>query len=231
MRFTFYTALLFSAFFLGLHAPETLAAPPTNDHWINRIQISPAQLIAGFNDNQNLAEASVESTDPGLPCVIGNPRDRGNTAWYGLTTAANELYLKASSGEGFDSVMLLVTGTPGNFKTVVGGCNDEGAANSGSALDGLKLAANTSYSIMIARPNQSAEDAPLNFAASLAVVKRVVDPQNSLLGFTVGLFNLTVSGGGGPNFVGTGGCINTSIQAGSAVGAGPPNEFLVLSNV
>jgi CSLREA domain-containing protein len=313
MRFAFSTVLLSIMFFLGINSPAIMAAPPVNDDWINRIQISPSQLSAGFNDAQNLADATVESTDPGLPCVIGNPQDRGNTAWYGLTTTVNELYLKASTGEGFGSVMVLVTGTPGNFKAVVGGCNDEGEANSGSAIDGLKLAANTSYSIMIARPTQSAEDAPLNFAASLALLKRVtkvadtadgdcsindcslreaiqspgggaielpagsyslsifggnedssntgdldinkglfiysanaattiirtslgdrlidVDPQNSVLGYTVGLFNLTVSGGGGPNFVGTGGCINTSIQAGNFVGAGPPNEYLVLSNV
>lgn len=297
----------------SLASQTAQAVPPANDDWANRIQISAAQLSAGFSDSQNLAEATTSASDPGVMCKIGNPTDRGNTAWYGLTTDAAAPYLKASAGAGFSSVMVIVTGTPGDFRFVVGGCNDDGAANFGSALDGLKLAANTSYSIMIARPSQSSDSSPLAFSAGLAAVKRVtktsdtndgdcsvmdcslreaiqspgggaievpagdypltivgnsenlgntgdldigkglfiygagaastsistalgdrlidVDPLNDLLGPTVGLFNLTASGGGGASFFGTGGCINTALQAGSGAGAGQANEFLVLSNV
>lgn len=305
--------LFSTVLFTNLVSQTVLAAPPPNDDWANRIQISAAQLSAGFSDSQNLAEATTAATDPGVMCKIGNPVDRGNTAWYGLTTGATGPYLKASAGAGFSSVMVIVTGTPGDFRFVVGGCNDDGAANFGSGLDGLKLAANTSYSIMIARPSQSSDSSPLAFSAGLAAVKRVtksndtndgdcsvadcslreaiqspnggaielpagdyaltiagnsenlgntgdldigkglfiygagatsttisttlgdrlidVDPLNDLIGPTVGLFNLTVSGGGGAGFFGTGGCINTAAQAGSGAGAGPANEFLVLSNV
>ena len=299
--------------FANLLNHSAIAAPPPNDDWANRIQISAAQLAAGFSDSQNLAKATTEATDPGVMCKVGNPTDRGNTAWYGLTTGASEPYLKASAGAGFSSVMVILTGTPGDFRFVVGGCNDDGAANFGSGLDGLKLAANTSYSIMIARPSQTTDNSPLAFTAGLATVKRVtkssdtndndcsvsdcslreaiqspnggaielpagdyaltiagnsenlgntgdldigkgvfiygagaasttisttlgdrlidVDPLNDLIGPTVGLFNLTVSGGGGASFFGTGGCINTAIQSGAGAGAGQANEFLVLSNV
>ncbi len=313
MRLTSFLSVLTAVFFSNLVSQNAHAAPPANDTWANRIQISAAQLTAGFSDSQNLAEASTETTDPGVMCKIGNPLDRGNTAWYGLSTGAAEPYLKVSAGAGFSSVMVIVTGTPGDFRFVVGGCNDDGAANFGSGLDGLKLTANTSYSIMIARPSQSADSSPLAFTAGLATVKRVtktsdsndgdcsvsdcslreaiqtpnggaielpvgdyaltiagnsenlgntgdldigkglfiygagaatttisttlgdrlidVDPLNDLLGPTVGLFNLSVSGGGGASFFGAGGCINTAVQSGAGAGAGPANEFLVLSNV
>ena len=313
MRVKSFLPLFSIAVFTNFVSQTALAAPPPNDDWANRVQISAAQLSAGFSDNQNLAEATTAVTDPGVMCKVGNPTDRGNTAWYGLTTGSTESYLKASAGTGFASVMVIVTGSPGDFQFVVGGCNDDGAANFGSALDGLKLAANTNYSIMIARPSQNSNSAPLAFSAGLATVKRVtkssdtndgdcsaadcslreaiqsanggaielpagdypltiagnsenlgntgdldigkglfvygagaasttisttlgdrlidVDPLNDLIGPTVGLFNLTVSGGGGPSFFGTGGCINTAVQSGSGAGAGQANEFLVLSNV
>ncbi len=135
--------------------------------------IGPVQLGAGFSDSQELAEATTEATDPSVICKIGNPLDRGNTAWYGLNTGGNDVYLKTSTGSAFSAVLVIVTGTPGNFKNVVGGCNDDGNANFGAALDGLRLAANTNYSIMVARPSQSSAAAPLNFTAAIAAVKRV----------------------------------------------------------
>lgn len=158
---------------LSLLSQSALAAPPANDNWTDRILISATQLSAGFSNSQELGEATTEATDPGVICKIGNPLDRGNTAWYGLSTGASEVYLKTSTGSGFSAVLVIVTGTPGNFKTVVGGCNEDGAANFGAALDGLRLAANTNYSIMVARPSQSSTTSPLSFTAGLAAVKRV----------------------------------------------------------
>jgi CSLREA domain-containing protein len=58
-----------------------------------------------------------------------------------------------------------------------------------------------------------------------------IDPLNDLIGPTVGLFNLTIRDGGGASFFGTGGCINSALQSGSGGGAGPANEYIVLSNV
>ena len=168
-----FTRLPFTLVCLSLLTQGALAAPPVNDSWADRILISSSQLSTGFSNSQDLAEATTETTDPSVICKIGNPLDRGNTAWYGLSTGASEVYLKSSTGSGFSAVLVIVTGTPGNFKTVVGGCNEDGAANFGAALDGLRLAANTNYSIMVARPSQSSASSPLSFTAGLAAVKRV----------------------------------------------------------
>jgi len=307
------SSFFLSSFFLSVFSQGAFAAPPVNDNWADRIMISAVQLGAGFSNSQELTEATTETTDPGVICKIGNPLDRGNTAWYGLSTGASEVYLKSSTGSGFSAVLVIVTGTPGNFKTVVGGCNEDGAANFGATLDGLRLAANTNYSIMVARPSQSSAASPLSFTAGLAAVKRVtklndtndgdcsvadcslreaiqspgggaielpagdytitlagnsenlgntgdldiskgiffygagtattsisttlgdrifdIDPLNDLLGPTVGFANLTIRGGGGSSFFGTGGCINATAQAGSGGASAPANEFIVLNNV
>jgi CSLREA domain-containing protein len=176
LPFCFSTAhqVLVATAILGLRLSQgVFAVPPSNDDWANRIQISMTQLSAGFSDSQDLTEATTESMDPNILCKVGNPDDRGNTAWYGLTTGASPVYLRSGTGSGFSSVMTIVTGTPGSFKNVVGGCNDDGDANFGSALNGLLLAANTSYSIMVGRPSQSSSSPPLTFAAGVATVKRV----------------------------------------------------------
>jgi CSLREA domain-containing protein len=309
----FFTAFVATAIFGLSYANHVFALPPSNDDWANRIQISMTQLSAGFSNSQDLTEATTQSTDPNIPCKVGNPDDRGNTAWYGLTTGGSPVYLRSGTGSGFSSVMTIVTGTPGSFKNVVGGCNDDGDANFGSALNGLLLAANTSYSIMVGRPSQSSSSSPLAFTAGVANVKRVtktsdtndgvcdsdcslreaiqtpnggaielllagnytltlpgngenlgntgdldiskgvyiygagagttslsttlgdrlidIDPLNDLIGPTVGLFNLTIRDGGAASFFGTGGCINSALQSGAGAGAGPANEFVVLSNV
>jgi CSLREA domain-containing protein len=149
------------------------AAIPVNDTWANRTLISSAQLAAGYVDVQDIAEATSESTDPTALCEIGDPQTIGNTVWYGLTVGPADVYLKSSTGTALSSILLITTGSPGNFKTVVGGCNDDGGANLSAAIDGLKLSANATYSIMVARPAQAATTSALSFSAGLASVKRV----------------------------------------------------------
>jgi CSLREA domain-containing protein len=151
----------------------TLAAVPINDDWASRTLISATQLAAGFNDSQDIGEATTVASDPTALCEIGDPATIGNTVWYGLSIGSSSVYLKSGTGSAFSSIMLVLTGAPGSFKTVVGGCNDDGAANLASQIDGLKLEANTSYSIMVARPAQGLVAAPMAFSAGLAAVRRV----------------------------------------------------------
>ena len=75
------TRLPFTLVCLSLLTQGALAAPPVNDSWADRILISSSQLSTGFSNSQDLAEATTETTDPSVICKIGNPLDRGNTAW------------------------------------------------------------------------------------------------------------------------------------------------------
>ncbi len=150
------------------------AAIPVNDNWADRITIPLASLTAGFIDTQaEIMDATVEATDPPMVCKAGDPAQRGNTVWYGLTTGASPVYLKLSGGTGYDHVIEVLAGAPGDFRIIEGGCNDDGAASFGAVIDGLKLQPNTSYSIVIARPAQNAGAATLSFRAELATVRTV----------------------------------------------------------
>jgi CSLREA domain-containing protein len=161
------------AILFAFAAQSSFAAPPPNDDWINAISISPTQLTAGFTDTQLVAEATVEPTDPIIQCKVGDPDQRGNTLWYKLTTGAQAVYLKTGTGSDYDANISVYTGAPGSFRLVPGGCNDDGGANFGALIDGLRLAPNTAYSIMTARPGPSLNTNTLAFTAGLAAVKRV----------------------------------------------------------
>jgi CSLREA domain-containing protein len=160
------------ALFCGFSTIAT--AVPVNDNWADRIVIPLASLTAGFVDTQaEIMDATTEATDPPLVCKSGDPAQRGNTVWYGLTTGASPIYLKLSGGTGYDHVIEVLAGTPGDFRIIEGGCNDDGAASFGAVIDGLKLQPNTSYSILVARPAPNVNPATLSFRAELAMVRTV----------------------------------------------------------
>jgi hypothetical protein len=164
-----------TAVFLSLIAASGIhAAPPANDQWANRIVISAAQLSAGFSDTQlSVMEATTDDlTDPFVGCEVFSPQSRDGSVWYELNIGPSDTYVKLG-GAGFDSTMQIVTGSPGGFVPVVGGCNDDGGAIASALIDGIKLAANTRYSIMVARASPAVTTATLNFSARLASVRRV----------------------------------------------------------
>jgi CSLREA domain-containing protein len=155
------------------------AAIPANDQWANRIVISAAQLAGGFSNVQSdINEATTESTDPQVSCEISNPDTTGNTVWYELNIGAQDTYVKVS-GAGLDSTLAIFTGAPGSFVPVVGACNDDGGAALSALIDGIRLQANTRYSVMVARPAQNPNAAVLTFGAGIAAVKRVTKTTDS----------------------------------------------------
>jgi hypothetical protein len=158
---------------LSLLAPTLQAAVPANDQWSNRIVINAAQLANGFSDTQpDLAEATIEGTDPQVACEVSNPDTTGNTVWYELNIGAQDTYVKLAAA-GLDSTMAIFTGAPGSFVPLAGGCNDDGGAALSAVIDGIRLNANSRYSVMVARPAPNVNAAILNFSAAIAGVKRV----------------------------------------------------------
>jgi hypothetical protein len=169
-----------TAVFLSLFAASGVhAAPPANDQWANRIVISTAQLSAGFANTQaDMGEATTDASDPFVGCEISNPDTIGNTVWYELNIGASDTYVKLA-GAGFDSTLQIVTGSPGAFVPVVGGCNDDGGALLSAAIDGIRLSANTRYFVMVARPAPNINGATLSFSAGLANIRRVTKTSDS----------------------------------------------------
>ncbi len=164
-------------------------AVPVNDNWADRTTINPATLLApgGYSDSQStISEATTEATDPLLPCKNGDPAQRGNTVWYGLRfVGAGQNFHVNLSALGYDSIVAIYTGTPGNFRPVVGGCNDDGAASFASALNGARLVGETDYSIVVARPAQNTNAASLAFSAGSAPTYTVTKVADTLDGVCV----------------------------------------------
>ncbi|MCB1611971.1 MAG: hypothetical protein KDI60_09490, partial [Xanthomonadales bacterium] len=157
---------------------------PSNDDWANRIQINPAtlQLPGGFSDSQpDIALATTEGTDPILACKNGDTQQRGNTVWYGLNFASpGQNFHVNLSALGYDDIVAIYTGTPGNFRPVVGACNDDGASGFAAALAGVRLEGNVDYSIVVARPAQNPNPASLSFNIRSAPVYTVTKTADTL---------------------------------------------------
>jgi CSLREA domain-containing protein len=159
---------------------------PVNDDWANRIQINPATLLTpgGFSDTQaDIALASTAASDPILTCKNGDTQQRGNTVWYGLNfaTPGQNFYVNLSA-LGYDDVVAIFTGTPGNFRPLVGACNDDGASGFAAALAGVQLAGDVDYSIVVARPAQNPNPASLSFNARSAPLYTVTKTSDTLDG-------------------------------------------------
>lgn len=124
------------------------AAQAAGDNWVDRTPITALP----FSETQNTSTATNESTDPVLNCFVGAANSTGRaTVWYSYTTGPNVEYVNLSTkNSGYDTVVGVFTGSPGTFRLVAGGCNDDGVGTTQSRIAGLRLAPNTSYSIVVA---------------------------------------------------------------------------------
>lgn len=232
---------------------QVAAAPPPNDDWSGRIAINPATLQSpgGYSDVQaTISEATTDATDPILPCKNGDVSQRGNTVWYSLRfNGAGQDFHVNLSALGYDSILAIYTGSPGSFSPVVGGCNDDGAAALASALAGVRLAGDTDYSILVARPAQNTNTAALSFSARSAPLytvtktadtadgacdadcslREAISASNAVPGAVLvptGDYALTRAGSDNTNANG-----DLDLTSGMAVyGAGPSTRILGLSN-
>ena len=134
----------------GLLAGVVHAAPP-NDNWVDRVVIGTlpyAQIVPAME------QATNEPTDPELFCVLqGSPMTGSNSVWYEYTTGAAAEYVDIEA-DGYDTLAGVFAGSPKQgYSMVRGGCNDDDWSDSGfygSKIFGLRLDANTRYSIEVA---------------------------------------------------------------------------------
>ncbi len=153
-------------------------AVPANDHWADRMAITELPFSATVPD---VTTASTDDTDPDLFCWWqsfhpASPGDYG--LWFGFVTGDTDEYVDIDTG-GYDTALAVYEGEPGAFVDVPGGCNDDGAGiGSGSILRGVKLRANTAYSIFVAAYVFVADDASLEFSMSRSAVHRVTKTED-----------------------------------------------------
>jgi CSLREA domain-containing protein len=160
------------AFALLVAAPAAYAVPP-NDNWANREVIATLP----FTDTEtDVATATVAATDPLIPCRVGAAGQGGNTLWYSYTTGPATEYVTISTATSdYDTEVAVYEGTPGSFRLIHGGCNEDAgdATSFQSRVTGVRLNANTTYSIEVSQLLQDDVPATLHLNVAAAATYQV----------------------------------------------------------
>jgi hypothetical protein len=130
-----------------------VAPPPANDNFASAMPFNSlgGQLIV------DSSAATMESTDPILPCVTQRPGGNGkngsyNTVWFTFTPSSNGTIADLSTQfSNYDTTLAVFTGTIGNLTLVPNACNDD--INPGvivqSDLQNIPVTGGTTYYIMV----------------------------------------------------------------------------------
>ena len=128
-----------------------------------------------------IVSATTDDTDPAVFCwwQSSHPASPGQYGlWFGFVTGDADEYVDLDTA-GYDTILAVYEGEPGAFVDVPGSCNDDGArVGSGSLVRGLKLRANTAYSIFVAAYVFVFDDAVLEFSMSRSAVHRVTKTED-----------------------------------------------------
>lgn len=153
-------------------------AAPANDHWTERTMITELPFSASVPE---VVSATTDDTDPAVFCwwQSSHPASPGQYGlWFGFVTGDADEYVDLDTA-GYDTILAVYEGEPGAFVDVPGGCNDDGVrAGSGSLVRGLRLRANTAYSIFVAAYVFVWDDAVLEFSMSRSAVHRVTKTED-----------------------------------------------------
>ena len=113
------------------------AAPPSNDTFANATVISSLP----YSDIQDTTEATLDADDTSLGAVCGvDPTSIfSNSVWYAYTPSTDQMVRIDTSGSSYGVAGAMVTGTPGAFSAIPGGCFPGGTT--------VALTAGTTYYI------------------------------------------------------------------------------------
>ena len=146
------------------------AAQPANDDWASRTTIAtlpftpPALAVDA---------ATAAAGDPVLFCRLGSDPDGARTVWYAYTSGPAVEYIDLAA-LGYDSVVAVYTGSPqAGFTQVAGGCNDDGGAARSARINGLRLAPDTAYSIVVAASSPAVAATSLSFSMQASRIHQV----------------------------------------------------------
>ncbi|HET7063356.1 MAG TPA: CSLREA domain-containing protein, partial [Rudaea sp.] len=103
-----------------------------------------------------MSGATLDATDPVPPCQ-GQSQSSTGTIWFGYTTgAAPEILTLRIKDFQVPSVLAVYTGSPGAFRLASGACARAGGSPNNAQLAGVRLAANTTYSILLSAQTSTA---------------------------------------------------------------------------
>ena len=114
------------------------AAPPANDTFAGAMVI----VANPFGDTVDTTEATTDADDASAGAACGvSPGQASNSVWYALTPATDRTVNIDTTGSSYTVAGAVVTGSPGAFTAVPGGCF--------IGRTRVDLSAGTTYSIVL----------------------------------------------------------------------------------
>ncbi|HZX92404.1 MAG TPA: CSLREA domain-containing protein [Rudaea sp.] len=135
-----------------------------NDDWASRTPITTLP----FEDVTALNSATVDASDPVPPCQDQSESSTG-TIWFGYTTGATpEILTLRVKNFDIGTVLAVYTGSPGAFRLAPGACARAGGFPNNAQLAGVRLAANTAYSILLSAQSSTQIGLGVDFTVTAA---------------------------------------------------------------
>jgi CSLREA domain-containing protein len=154
---------------LLLVAATGVHATLTNDDWANRTPITslPFEVVTPMGG------ATVDATDP-VPSCQSTGQSSTGTIWFGYTTGASPeiLTLRVKDFQ-IGTVLAVYTGSPGAFRLAPGACARAGGSPYNAQLAGVRLEANTSYSILLSAQSPTGSGQTVDFTVAAAILYNV----------------------------------------------------------
>jgi len=149
-----------------------------NDDWANRTPVTtlPFEVVTAMNG------ATVAASDPVPPCQDQSQSSTG-TIWFGYTTGATPEFLTLRV-KNFDigAVLAVYTGSPGAFRLAPGACARAGGTPNNAQLAGVRLAANTVYSILLSAQSSTQAGLGVDFTVTAAHLYNVTKTDDTFDG-------------------------------------------------
>ncbi|HET7843431.1 MAG TPA: CSLREA domain-containing protein, partial [Xanthomonadales bacterium] len=160
------------ALLLSMLFATSARAQPANDAWANRTVVAALPFSAS---QPQAGTATNDPTDPDPPCRSVSSNPLLFSIWFGFTTGAQPVYLDgAIGGSDLAAVIAVYTGSPGSFRIVSAACGRRGQGPGfPPRFGGVRLAPNTSYSILVGSLFPVAPDTPFTVTLAPSTIRQV----------------------------------------------------------
>ncbi len=115
----------------------SVANAPANDDFANATEITGLP----FTDNTTTGASTESPDDPSSNCPVSY-----NTVWYKGTSGSDLVFEANTFGSDYDTILTVVTGSPGNFTVIA--CNDDAQGGSQSQVI-INVSAGVTYYFMV----------------------------------------------------------------------------------
>jgi CSLREA domain-containing protein len=170
------TCCLWAALLLVVASKDARAQ--ANDDWVNRTAI----VALPFEVVTPMGSATNDASDP-LPNCQGTGQASSGTIWFGYTTGGSPeiLTLRVADFQ-VATVLAVYAGAPGEFKLAPGACARAGGSPNNAQLAGVRLAANTAYSILLSAQSPTGSGQTVAFSVATAAVYNVTKTDDTFDG-------------------------------------------------